>query len=89
MSQCKRLKPFKTTPWPKIRGGTIDNLPAFKACVFLQEMIKIAHKLVDRLAHVHMSDLGPNCVCIGEDCGFSFKRAEGGLELVAVNEKQN
>jgi hypothetical protein len=52
--------------------------------VLLKELIKVRHELIDRLAHVHVSDRRPDIVCVREGRGLVLCDSCCCLELVSV-----
>lgn len=56
--------------------------------MLLQEPVEVSHKLIDRVPHVHMSNVRPNRIRVGEFSFLGVEVAEGGLELISEGKER-
>ena len=70
--------------WVSTRPKGPSEYVPLEPRVILHELIKVGHKFVDGLSHVHMPNFCPYCVCIRKSRGLVFKGSDGCLELVCV-----
>ena len=57
--------------------------------MLLQEPVEVSHQLIDRIPHVHVSNVRPNRIRVREFGFLGVEVAEGGLELVPENEARS
>lgn len=71
------------------RAGMDDADGPLETSIILHELVKVQHQFINSLLHVHMSNVRPYCISIGQCCGFVFVCTNRGLEFVPNNLPQH